>query len=122
MARRSSDETVAFWRDLIDEQTAGDLTVEQLCEWAGVSTASFHAWKRRLRRDPAKRAVKSVPATGAFVPVRLIGEQSRTTVGEVAIELPQGIVLHIPAGCDLSTIETAVHAVRALTGSGGASC
>ena len=120
MVRRSSDETEAFWRDLIAEQ--GDQTVEQICKWAGVSTASFYAWKRRLRRAPAKRATKSAPDAGMFVPVQLLSEPPSRAVTEITIELPQGFVLRIPSGCDLPTVDVAVHAVRALTRTGDASC
>jgi hypothetical protein len=122
MARGSREETVVFWRELVERQAAGDMTVAQLCDGAGVSTASFYAWKRRLRQAPSKRGSKPAAVAGMLVPVQLMGEAPPRTVPEIAIELPQGIVLRIPAGCDRPTVDVAVHAVRALIQTGETAC
>lgn len=37
-----------FWRELIERHRASGQTAVQFCKKAGVSTASFYTWKRKL--------------------------------------------------------------------------
>jgi transposase-like protein len=57
--RRSGPE----WQRLIAEQEAGELSIDAFCAERGVTTSSFHAWRRRLRRAAGS-------GTGGFVELR----------------------------------------------------
>jgi hypothetical protein len=101
MARRQRTEREIYWQDLIDRQEAGRQSIADFCEGERVSTASFYAWRSRLRslRQPAH------PQTPrpALVPVQIVSE--RPTVCEaVTIEWPGGIVLRVATGCDAVTL------------------
>lgn len=119
MARRRGDEAVAFWRSLVERQAASGLSIWRFCDRAGVSTASFHAWKRKLKLRPA--AVDHAEPAGALsslVPVRVIGDVGSLSI---AVELPGGIVVRVPANGDSTTMRAAVHLAcelaRGMTGS-----
>jgi transposase-like protein len=82
MARAAADR-VAFWRGLIARQAASRLSVGEVCRRAGVSTAAFYAWRRRLN-SAAGAASTVCESRPALVPVRVIADDGG---GEITIEL-----------------------------------
>lgn len=48
MARRVNQTLREAWRKRIEEQQQSGRSVVEFCRLEGVSTASFHAWKRKL--------------------------------------------------------------------------
>jgi hypothetical protein len=105
MARRRGEEAVAFWRGLIERQAASGLAIWRFCDRAGVSTASFHAWKRKLASGPQGAGLgRGAGSACAFVPVRVIADAGPAAI---AVELPGGIVLRIPANGDAAMIRAA---------------
>ena len=101
MARRRGEEAVAFWQGLIERHAASGLSIWRFCDRAGVSTASFHAWKRKL-----KMRLDSAGALSPLVPVRVIGD---TALPTIAVELPGGIVVRVPASGDSTLLRAAAH-------------
>lgn len=104
MPRTADPVLETLWRRRLRQQPDSGLTIHQFCKREGVSTASFHAWKRRL----ALRATFPTAASGApaFVPVILppVHEsQPRVSTELVTIQLPNGgrILLPIAAGVEL---------------------
>ncbi len=112
MSRRPSDREV-FWRRLIARQASSGLTVGELCREAGVSTASFYAWRQRLRASGS--------AGSALVPVRIAAEPcgSRESGGAIMVELTiqladdsgQAVRVSIPPGCDEASIRRVLRAI-----------
>jgi hypothetical protein len=49
MARRQRIEREAYWQDLIDRQGSSEQAIAEFCRDERVSTASFYAWRLRLR-------------------------------------------------------------------------
>jgi transposase-like protein len=91
----------SFWRSVISRRDDLQLTVAEVCEQADVSPASFYQWQRKLRAMGHRRGRKASPAATPLVPVRIIEDRS----SELALELPRGLRLHIPAGCDEATLQ-----------------
>jgi hypothetical protein len=118
MARTRSRETEAYWRGLIERQADSQLSVWRFCDRAGVSTASFYAWKRKFRGQAAKHGGQT-QTVGPLVPVRLIADVSSALI---AIELPDGIVVRLPATSDPACALCAATLVRALTQQGAGPC
>lgn len=94
-------ETAAVWRERIERQQAGGLSITRFCEREGVSTAAFFAWRRRLAE----------PASPAFLPVRVLESIRR----EPAVELQRadGTLLRIFDGARRQTL---VDVLAALAG------
>jgi transposase-like protein len=122
MSRRPSDREV-FWRRLIARQASSHLTVGELCRQAGVSTASFYAWRQRLR--------VSGSAGSALVPVRIAAESGgRESDSEIAVELTikladdsaQAVRVSIPPGCDEASIRRVLRAIMSANDEGVATC
>ena len=122
MSRRPSDREV-FWRRLIARQTSSRLTVGELCREAGVSTASFYAWRQRLRASGS--------AGSALVPVRIAAEPCGREIGsEIAVELTiqladdsaQAVRVSIPPGCDEASIRRVLRAILSAGDEGVATC
>jgi len=118
MARTRSSEAEVYWRGLIERQADSKLSVCRFCDRAGVSTASFYAWKRRFKRQ-AERPGGQEQAVGPLVPVRLIGDIPSALI---AIELPDGIVVRLPATSDPVSALCAARLVRALAQPGDGAC
>jgi hypothetical protein len=102
---RTADPTVeALWRRRLRQQPDSGLTIHQFCNREGISTASFHAWKRRLA---LRAAFFTTPSTAsAFVPVTVPpthDPQPRVSTDLVTIRLANGgqVLLPIAAGVEL---------------------
>jgi transposase-like protein len=122
MSRRPSDREV-FWRRLIARQASSRVTVGELCREAGVSTASFYAWRQRLR--------VSGSAGSSLVPVRIAAEPCGREIGsEITVELTiqladdsaQAVRVSIPPGCDEAAIRRVLRAILSAGDEGVATC
>jgi len=122
MSRRPSDREL-FWRRLIARQASSRLTVGELCRQAGVSTASFYAWRQRLGASSS---------TGSsLVPVRIAAEsRGRESDSEITVELTiqladdsaQAVRVSIPPGCDESSIRRVLRAIMSASDEGVTTC
>ena len=105
----------AVWRERLERFRPGELTVGEFCQREGVSPASFHAWKRRLKlvgdRSAAAERRGPVVSVGEvsplFVPVSL---KAAAAASEVRIVLPGGAVVHLPADADERLLRCCIRA------------
>lgn len=123
MSRTSSSDRVAFWRRLIARQASSRLTVGELCRQAGVSTASFYAWRRRLK------AVDVVSKQSSLVPVRVVADRGGEITVEFVAAAPQTpltqlptIRVSIPSGCDEASIRRVLCAALSARTGGRTAC
>lgn len=129
MARKADRNRELFWRKLVERRVRSGRSVADLCWEAGVSTASFFQWQRKLRERDAAIIATTKPAacstasrvSAALVPVRIVDDRVpiRTTVvadrqpAEAAvIELADGLRIRILSGCDAATIGHLLAAAR----------
>ena len=61
MAKTSRADRRRYWREKIERQQASGQSIVTFCAKEGLSPASFHTWKRRLRRRPRR---ETYPFTG----------------------------------------------------------
>jgi len=87
MPRHPDPATAERWQQRLCRFARSSLTVAAFCTREGVSTASFHAWKRRLRDASGPQ----------FVPVRLT---EPAAAAPVELVLPSGCVLRLAPGGD----------------------
>ena len=84
----------AAWQARLREFDRGSFTVEEFCRRAGVSSAAFYEWRRKLK--PAATADASGATRGravkglSFLPVEITGSAS------VEVLLPGGVRLTVP--------------------------
>ncbi len=50
----------SFWRDLISQRKTLNLTIDEACEQAGVSRASFYHWQKRFAISEPCRASNNI--------------------------------------------------------------
>jgi hypothetical protein len=105
MARRVDRQQ--FWREVIERQQASGQSIVEFCSKEGLAPASFHAWKRRLRRLRCGTGRRS--ANQALVPVQIISDPKADT-GRLEVQWPGGVVLRIQ-GCDAQIIGAVVAAL-----------
>lgn len=96
MARTSDPALAEWWLELIELADESSLTVAELCQRHGVSTASFYNWRRKFRDTHRER--------GTFLPVTITETEQRIdqpvaggSPGSVRIVWPQGVIMEIPA-------------------------
>ena len=128
MAKTSSADRRRFWQELFAKREALGLSVAQVCQEAGVSQATFYAWRKRLkssrqtsaaagsRRSRTKTASPLVPVR--IVPDRTDADRTRTMI----VELPGAVRVQIPPGCDASTIQAVLQAASSLRHGGSSPC
>lgn len=103
MGRKVDPQRVAFWQQLIDRrQRQPELSVEQLCRQAGVSSSSFYHWQQRLR--PATVTSSPTPPPPKLVPVNIVPDRASNSAGSIEIELPNHVRLRITLPCDPQTL------------------
>jgi hypothetical protein len=94
MARPKDPDLECGWRLRLQRQASSGLSIAAFCASEGLSSASFHSWKRRL-------AARSLPARlepPLFVPLHLKSENQPTQAGPapsrgVELELPHQVRL-----------------------------
>jgi hypothetical protein len=111
MAKQTKPSRREYWQQVIQRQRASGLSIERFCQRERLATATFFAWKRRLRQErpagPASMsaavnfaAVRVVPEPPGPVPagtleivlgrdrrIRLVGPVDRTMLAEVVAVL-----------------------------------
>jgi len=108
MGRAANEGLALAWERRIEKQRRSRQSIAEFCSEEGVSTASFYAWRRRLRDSVG-------PQSALFVPVEL--PTPEIAAGGVRLELPGGAVLSLPAD---ASVELVTAAIRAVMSSGGA--
>ena len=117
MGRRRDAAKAAEWGRILEAWRENDLSIREFCELLDLREASFYAWRRKLSRtfegasqrrvtrtcDDQIRPAQTAPQ---FIPLHVVGEE-RAVVGHVPfieVELPSGIQLRVPQGCDRQTL------------------
>jgi hypothetical protein len=120
MPRTLAPDREAFWRKLIARHESSRLTIGELCQQAGVSTASFYAWRQRLKPSSGDTRQSSL------VPVHIVADQRGG--GEITVEIPEtptessAIRVHIPSGCEEVSVRRVLCAVLSVRAEGRSSC
>jgi transposase len=95
----------SFWRNLIAHRERLKITVDEACQQAGVSRASFYHWQKRLRE--AKGTEQAT--LSSLMPVKIVDDR----IAEITIELPGDIRVRIASGCDQATLRTVLQSILA---------
>jgi putative transposase len=103
MERVEDSAKVEVWRERLARQRRSGLSIAEFCRGAGVSPASFYAWRQRLGASEPARARQPL-----FVPVELTAVE-RASDG-VQIELPGGAIVTLPGGASTELVATAIRA------------
>jgi hypothetical protein len=89
MATRRDPVREKFWREAIAGWEVGGLTAREYCRRRGLTEASFHSWRRELRRRDDEKTQR--PAGPTFVPVTVMPS---ATV-RVEVRCPSGHIVGI---------------------------
>lgn len=128
MARTNGAERCRFWRDLFAKRAALGLSVAKVCEEAGVSQATFYAWRKRLqssRRTSAPVGSRRglTKTASPLVPVRIVSDRiDADPTPTMIVELPGAVRVQISPGCDASTIQAVLHAASSFGQEGPSKC
>jgi hypothetical protein len=109
MAKASRADRRQYWQAVIERQQASGRSIVGFCSTEGLAPASFHAWKRRLRRS--RRGIERESANHALVPVQIVSDP-KADLGRLEVQWPGGIVLRVQ-GCNAQTIGAVVAALSA---------
>ena len=120
MPRTTDLKLQALWRERVHRHVDSALTIADFCVREGLSIASFHSWKRRLRLIDLADRRPALPVPPAFLPVTVrVAEHPLGEPLPIVADLPNGIRLRIPTA-DAHLACRLVRAVaRANTRSGG---
>jgi hypothetical protein len=106
MGRIADPKLAASWRKRVNRQLRSGLSIEEYCRREGVSTASFYAWKRRLRISHAtagkpvrRRVSKGQPRAGSFVQVPVAVNSA------IEVRFVDGTTVRVPAEHLASTLK-----------------
>lgn len=114
MGRKRTLDAESVWLERLARFDLRGLSAAEFCQRERVSLASFYRWRKRLadsrrQSDCEKRSagpgVTGGAVGGRFVPVSVKG------LSAVVIELPEGLVVRVPAS-EAEALRTAILAVR----------
>ena len=83
------------WEDRLVRHEQSGLSAPAFCTQEGLSLPAFHSWRRRLR-----------PHTPAAAETPLVGLRLLAAPPPVELLLPTGVLLRLPAGCDLALVHS----------------
>jgi hypothetical protein len=118
MAKARSADRRRYWREVIERQQASGQSIVGFCSKEGLAPASFHAWKRRLRRPKRETGWKS--AQQALVPVQIVSGPI-DDAGRLEVQWPGDVVLRVHS-CDTQTIGAVVAALSTTSTRGARRC
>src|SRR5262249_4479671 len=111
MARTPDLKLHASWRRRLRRNAGSGLTIAQFCAHEGLSVATFHSWKHRLRIIDLANPLPALPAPPPFLPVTVRGAEHRLAESlPIVADLPDGIRLRIPT----DNVPLACRLVRAI--------
>jgi transposase-like protein len=106
-------ERESYWQQAVERQARSGDSIAAFCEAEGVSTASFYAWRRRLRdhskqRHEGDQTPRLVPLTVSPPPL----QQITPALPHVEIVLPDGVLLRVPDGMAQHTLRDVLAALE----------
>ena len=118
MGRRVDHGKHCEWSERIRRRRESGLTVAEICEWEGVSAASFYIWQKKLRgTNPRRRTVELVTPEirsprslrkASFLPVHVMQTGAATLPSRrIEIQLTNGVRVFVPIS-DAETIENRI--------------
>ena len=115
MSRSADREKRRHWQQRLQRFEQARLSIAAFCAAEGISPASFHRWRRLLRRcatQPRETTLERSMGSGrhAFVPVQVVAAAT------IEVHLPNGVRLAVPTA-DHAALETVVAAVGRLPSS-----
>jgi len=114
---KRSVEKEEFWRLVLAEHAASDLSVRAFCKREAVSEALFHFWRRELAsRDAQSNSLTKAPA---LVPVQVVDAKATRVVDDpgpsenavIEIGIPGGFTLRAGATTDTNLVAAWIAAI-----------
>ena len=114
MAKQTSAEKEARWREIVERQAGSGLSIRGFCADEGISEPSFYAWRKKLRqrqdggrraRQPKGREEFGADA-GLFVPLQLVD-----TVSTLEIIHPLGYRIQVTGNVDRVALRQVIEAL-----------
>ncbi len=114
---KRSVEKEEFWRLVLAEHAASDLSVRAFCKREAISEASFYFWKRELVSRDAIPI--SQPKSPQLVPVRVVDSKPTPVVADPApsdnavieVGIPGGFTLRAGAATDAERVGAWIAAI-----------
>jgi len=114
---KRSVEKEEFWRLVLAEHAASDLSVRAFCKREAISEASFYFWKRELVSRDAIPI--SQPKSPQFIPVRVVDPKPMPVVADpirsdsavIEIGIPGGFTLRADAATDTERVAAWIAAI-----------
>jgi hypothetical protein len=108
MAKATNGDRRRYWQVVIERQQASGQSIVGFCSKEKLAPATFHAWKRRLRRSRREAGQK---AAQALLPVQVV-DAVPIGAGKLEVEWPDGVVLRVQ-GCEAQIVDVVVTALAA---------
>ena len=89
------------WRRWLQQWQRSGQSVRAFCGSHGLSEPSFYAWRRELQRRGEQQAEQAP----AFLPVRILPEESARPAYPFEVILANGRILRVAGGGDRATLQ-----------------
>ena len=103
----SRQELATEWKDRLEDFALSEMTVQQWCDFNGVSLYQYYYWKRRLATTQ-----KHNTDNPHFLPLGVLSATSSKDPGGITIRIA-GAAIEVTAGFDPQRLRAVVHALGA---------
>lgn len=125
MTRKVNVKLREMWRQRIERQRQGGLTVSEFCRREGVSSANFYMWKRKLRGKSSPKSKQTARQQPAGTPGPVDGHVPKHASEATFVQLPlapagtspwielvlvEGTIIRVPQQ-NLTALQTVLHAL-----------
>ena len=118
MPRRTYEESMKYWGEVVGEQQASGLSIRQFCEERKVVQTLFYKWRKRLN----EAAQSENPHDNNLVPVTVIDRPTNADDSQVEIRVDGSLSIFVRAGFDVDTLRDVVGALRLSTNGEATTC
>lgn len=97
------------WRQLINEQSLSDLSVEQFCRQQGVGFSTFQKWRRRFKEIPLSSSEQSLSSFVEVVPLQ-------ENQPGILLKISESLCIEFPINVSANTVADMIHALSTRSG------
>ena len=118
MPRRTYEESMKYWGEVVREHQASGLSIRQFCEERKVVQTLFYKWRKRL----TEAAQSEKPHENNLVPVSMIKTPTDADASQVEIRVDGSLSIFVRTGFDVDTLRDVVGALRLTTNGEATTC
>jgi hypothetical protein len=108
MTRRTHEESIKYWGDLIREQQASGWSIRQFCDNRKILQGSFYKWRKQI----AESASPDNHSGDSLMPVTVVNQPTKAHASPIEVRVDDSFSVLVRSGFDIDTLCQVVRALQ----------